>query len=249
MLENREYNRSHRRRSSSVRTGLSVDKKRRGYLKMARRRRRYYGDEGSGSNLESDEEGGVESIDLMDMPRSIESAENLDVICDDRAGDEIVEIEPVVNVDLLESVTVEDSLTDPFEVSLSDFANLLELEELQNIPVEASPSDTEDVSPYDSVALTQEPDIPHAELEPSDAIIELDQVPQTPSEDLLGRNFLPGKKEPGQEESLEEYVPLNLKIPAHARAKSTRRSLEHIEPILDRKAKLPLGPADAPQNK
>lgn len=248
MLENREYNRSHRRRSGSVGTGLSVDKKRRGYLKMARRRG-CYGDEGSGSDLESDEEGGVESIDLMDMPRSIESAEDSEVICDDRAGDEIAEIEPGVDVDLLlESVTVQDSLADPFEVSLSDFANLLELEELQNIPVEALSSDTDDVSPYDSVALTQEPDITHAELEPSDAIIELDQIPQTPSEDLLGRNFLPGKKEPGQEESLA-YIPLNLKIPAHARARSTRRSLESIGPILDRKAKLPLGPADAPRNK
>lgn len=256
MLENRESYR--RRRSGFLRTTSSVDAKHRVYL--ASRSRRGSGASGimrgaceseSGSQCGSDEESSVESLDLMDMSRSLESVEMAEMIGDEPAEGEIMEVEQSVDVDLPESAGVQDnqSDTDPVEVSLSDFANLLE--ESQSIPVETSSGDTDthDVSPYESVELTQEPESTHAELDFSDYTIELEKSPQNPSEETSSRNFLHKKKKLDQEEWLEEDLPLNLKVPAHAREKSSRRSLECIEPILDRKAKLPLGPADAPLNK
>jgi hypothetical protein len=176
MLENTEYNHSRRRRSGFVRTNLSVDAKRRVYL--TRRSRRGCGASGivrgdweTGSDLESgDEESGVESIDLTDISRSFQSSRNLEVLCDDRNEGERMELDQSVDVDLPER---EDTQTDSGEVSLSDFANLLE--ESQSIPLETSSSDadTEDISPCESVELTQEPDSTHVEQALNDTI-ELD---------------------------------------------------------------------------
>lgn len=121
-----------------------------------------------------EEENGIEPIDLRDMSRLFEETEMAEVICDDQA-------EQNGDVDLPEVVTVEDSQTDPRGGSVRGFINLLELKELQNIPVEGtSSSDTEDVSPYEPVEPTQEPQSTHAEQGLNDPIdIEMDLIPQS----------------------------------------------------------------------
>jgi hypothetical protein len=202
---------------------------------------------GSGTQCGSQQSGGesVELLDLADTSISLESAEIVEVLFDSPAGDEIMEVKKSVHLDLPGSLSAEETHSDSIEVSLGDFDKVVE--ELRGITTEVSPSDTEEVSIYETLELTEEPESTLAE-QALDDTIDRDQIPQSPYEELSGRIFLPGKKKASQEESSEKYVPLNLKIPAHARAKSNRRSLESIEPILDREAKLPLGPEDAPQN-
>ncbi|KAJ5476987.1 hypothetical protein N7539_007131 [Penicillium diatomitis] len=73
-----------------------------------------------------------------------------------------------------------------------------------------------------------------------------------PDEALPFANYFFGRKglqyylDLDRDSDEDAYSPLNWVIPEYARGRSTRRSLEDIEPILDRKAKLPLGRRDAP---
>lgn len=185
-----------------------------------------YGSESESRGLSSGES--VESLNLMDMARSSESFERL-----------------VVGETLQSDWDVHEKLGDDFEISLGDSFKLME--EPQNILEEISLSELEGGSLYEPVELTEEPESIHAEQLLDDTVV-LGQISQSSSEEPPGRNFLSEKKKTGQQESLNEYLPLSLIIPAHARAKSSRRSLQCIPPILERKAKLPLGPADSPQN-
>lgn len=128
-------------------------------------------------------------------------------------------------------------------------ASIKVMEEPHDIHVETPPSDSVEMSlSEEPIELIKEQESNHTEQSLNDTS-DMDKIPQSQSEETPARNFLPRNKEVVQAEDLDEYVPLNLKIPAHARAKSNRRSLECIEPILDRKAKLPLGPRDAPEKK
>jgi hypothetical protein len=68
------------------------------------------------------------------------------------------------------------------------------------------------MSQYEPVELTQDPEPTDAEQVLNDTI-EKDQIPQNPSEKPPGRKFLPRKRKSDQEELLEDYIPLNLKIP------------------------------------
>ncbi|KAF3394522.1 hypothetical protein F1880_005545 [Penicillium rolfsii] len=210
----------------------------------------------SGSDEESAERS-IVSTDLTDMSRCSDSTENLEVICDRQTEAETLQADRGFAEDLPASVTVPDRQADFDEVSLGDFAHLLQLKEQQNTPLKKALSIDrgymslcEPEPEPELVEFNQDPESTHAGQAIDDLVeIEPDQIPYSPSKATPGRNFLSGKtKKKLNREELSEYAPLNLKIPAHARAKSTRRSLESIEPILDRKAKLPLGPADVPQN-
>jgi len=104
-----------------------------------------------------------------------------------------------------------------------------------------SPKDPAKVSLREEVIEPfQEPENNYPEQLPLDTK-EVDHILQCSSEESRGRNLLP--------EVPDKYVPLNLKIQVHAREKLKRRSLEGIELSSDRKAKLPLGPRDAPDKK
>jgi hypothetical protein len=72
-------------------------------------------------------------LGLVEMERSLESSQIAEGILDDRADGGTTEVERRFEVDLPKSVT-EDRQIDPIGVSLGDFTNLLELEELQKYP-------------------------------------------------------------------------------------------------------------------
>ncbi|OOQ84102.1 hypothetical protein PEBR_31776 [Penicillium brasilianum] len=173
----------------------------------------------------------VKSLALTDMASSFSSSESVGV-------GEILEREKEWDVD--EEMRSDD------EVSLGDSFKVME--NPQHILDGGSSSEPEKVRwPSEIVELTGEPESNRAEQALDDTIT-LDLCSQNSSEEPPGCKFLRGKKQTGQRESLNESLPPSLLIPAHARAKSNRRSLQCIPPLLERKAKLPLGPADSPRD-
>jgi hypothetical protein len=171
----------------------------------------------------------LESLDLTDMSRSFPFSEKVGV-------GEILESEWDVD---------EEIWSDDDEISLGDFFKVME--NPQHILDGGSSSEPEKVRlPSELVELTGEPESNHAEQALDDST-PLDHFSHSSYEEPPGRKFL-REKQTGQRESLNGSLPLSLLIPAHARAKSNRRSLQCIPPLLERKAKLPLGPADSPRN-
>lgn len=151
------------------------------------------------------------------------------------------------------------------EVSLGDEVDMLEIESNKELPSDrteglqcdstkgiSEPNDNpkEESSPKDPAKVSLREEVIEPFQEPKNSndpeqlpldTQEVDHIIQCSSEEPRGRNLPP--------EDPDKYVPLNLKISAYARQKLKRRSLEGIEPISDRKAKLPLGPRDAPDKK
>lgn len=246
---------SKRHRSGFARTTSSFDAKRR--INMTGRQEGHGGSGAGGivrrsrdsdsqrESCSSSDGESVESLDVTGMLLSRDSLEMLESPAGCLGEGEIMKMKQIVDVDLTESVSVEEMQSDHIEVSLHESDKAVK--ESQCISTNVSLSGPVERGSFGPVELTEEPESKYAEL-PHYGPIEVEETPQSPSEEPPGRHFLTGMKKAFQEESLEEYVPLNWKIPAHARGKSKRRSLEEISPIVDRKAKLPLGPGDA-QNK
>lgn len=176
----------------------------------------------------------VKSLALTDMASFFLSSERVGV-------GEILERE----WDVDEEMRSDDD--DDDEISLGDSFKVME--NPQHILDGGSSSEPEKARvPSELVELTGEPESNRAGQALTDTIT-LDLCSQSSSEERPGRNLLRGKRQTGQRpELLSESLPLSLLIPAHARAKSNRRSLQCIPPLLERKAKLPLGPADSPRD-
>lgn len=176
----------------------------------------------------------VASLDLPDTTMSHCGSPD-----DVRAKVEIMEVCLGDEVDLLGSESNKELRGDRIKESQCDSTK--NIEELHDIHRGTSTNDPAELCIHrEPIEAIQDPEDKYPEQYLLDTA-EVDDILQSPFEKTSGRSLLP--EDPG------EYVPLKLKIPVHAREKLKRRSLEGIERILDRKAKLPLGLRDAPDKK